>query len=563
MLQFPAWKVALIVAVLLWGGFLALPNLFSDSFLGVKPRPPANESPKEIAEYTVALAEAEQSWWPGALPKGKLNLGLDLRGGVYLLMEIDPDEVVANQLQIFLGDIRNETNKLNPDRITYPTPEVENGQFTITLNNPSQLDQALARIRRLNTPVAGALGGQTTYEITSSSSGLVTVRVSDAARSALARDAQRKTQDVVRRRVDPDGVAEVGVLPQGETRLVLEAPGEADPERLKDVLGQAGRMTFSLVDQDPDAVSAAFATGRARPGWRLLTDRETGERLLVSNTPIVTGADIATANQGFDQNNRPNVEFRLNSAGARRFGDATAQNRGRLFAIVLDEQIMSAPRINEPIYGGQVQITGTFSIEEANNLAAIIEAGELPAKLEFIEERTIGPGLGADSIRAGTLASIIGLVLVAAFMALTYRTYGLFAVLSLAANVILILGALSGLGATLTLPGIAGIILTIGMAVDANVLVFERIREEQRSGRSPLTAVQAGYERALSTILDANITTFIAAAVLYVGAGGGPVGGFAVTLAIGILTSVFTAFVVTRWFTVTYLRAARPQKLAI
>ncbi|MEM7767675.1 MAG: protein translocase subunit SecD, partial [Pseudomonadota bacterium] len=261
------------------------------------------------------------------------------------------------------------------------------------------------------------------------------------------------------------------------------------------------------------------------------------------------------------------LNFRLNGAGQQRFSKVTQENVNRRFAIVLDERVMSAPNIREPIYGGQVQISGGFpnnaaGLQEAIDLAAIIEAGELPAKLNFIEERTVGPGLGEDSIRAGTLASLIGLALVALSMAVIYGRLGIFAVTSLTANIVLILGALSGLGATLTLPGIAGIILTIGMAVDANVLVFERIREESRSGRSALTAVQVGYEKAMSTILDANITTFIAAGVLYM-LGSGPVKGFAVTLAIGIITSVFTAFVVTRWFTVMWLRWARPKTLSV
>lgn len=278
---------------------------------------------------------------------------------------------------------------------------------------------------------------------------------------------------------------------------------------------------------------------------------------------MVTGSDIATANQGRDpDDNSPAVDFRLSGSGAERFGRTTANNRGEVFAIVLDGTVMSAPRINEPIWGGNVQITGQFSVQEAQDLAAIIEAGELPAKLNFIEERTVGPGLGADSIRAGTRASLIGLALVGVFMIIAYGVIGGFAVGSLLANIILILGALSGLGATLTLPGIAGIVLTIGMAVDANVIVFERIREEQRSGRSPATAIIAGYERALATILDANITTFIAAAILYM-LGSGPVKGFAVTLAIGIVTSVFTAFVVTRWFTSMWLKTFKPRRLAI
>jgi protein-export membrane protein SecD len=319
-------------------------------------------------------------------------------------------------------------------------------------------------------------------------------------------------------------------------------------------------MTFNLVDSSPSSIAAAEA-GVVKPGYHLLTGPETGP-LLVRDIPEVVGSDIATASQGYDDGNRPQINFRLNGNGASKFYQTTRLNSGKLFAIVLDGTIMSAPRINEPIPGGSVRITGSFTLEEAQDLAAIIEAGEMPAKVQFLDQRTVSATLGRDSIRAGIRASLIGLGLVALFMIIAYGLMGCFAVASLSANIVLIVGGLSGLGATLTLPGIAGIILTIGMAVDANVLVFERIREEHRAGRSPLTAVQAGYERALSTILDANITTFIAATILYL-LGSGPVKGFAVTLAIGIVTSVFTAFVITRWLTVMWLKGFRPRKLAV
>lgn len=564
MLHFPAWKIALIVGTLLWGAFLAFPNAVSDPFLGIEPPPPTSEAPEAQAEYRAARAAAEQAWWPGFLPNSKLNLGLDLRGGVYLLMEIDPAEVVRNHLEVFQGDA---TRALNRDRgaglDNLPrtrVPEIRGETLPIQFRDAEDVDEAIRRLQRLNQPVAGAIGGQRSFEISRRGADTVVISVSDAARSALTKDALRKTMEIVRRRIDPDGVSEISIQPQGDTRIVLEAPGEPDPTRLKNILSQAGRMTFNLADRSPSNVDAALA-GVEFPGYRLLQGEETGP-ILIESVPIITGSDIATANQGYDEGNRPNIQFRLTGRGSQRFGRATAANVNKPFAIVLDDRVMSAPNINEPIYGGNVQITGSFTIAEAQDLAAIIEAGELPAKIGFIEERTVGPSLGEDSIRAGATASLIGLALVAIFMIIAYGLMGGYAVASLAANIVLILGVLSGFGATLTLPGIAGIILTIGMAVDANVLVFERIREERASGRSPVTAVQAGYERALSTILDANITTFIAASILYM-LGSGPVKGFAVTLAIGILTSVFTAFVVTRWFTATWLRLARPKKLSI
>ena len=421
------------------------------------------------------------------------------------------------------------------------------------------MEDALRVLRRLNPP-SGTAGSPNLLSIEQSGDSAINVTVAENAREVLVKDAQAKVIKIIRRRIDPDGVSEVAITPQGDRRIVVEAPGEADPRRIKDILGRAGRMTFNMANVDPSAIRAA-ETVRPQRGWELLNDQ--GRPILVNKTPVITGSEIATASRGFDpDNNAPAVNFSLSGAAKTRFGNITAQNPGKVFAIVLDDQVMSAPRINEPIYGGNVQITGQFTIDEADDLAAIIQAGELPAKLNFIEERTVGPGLGADSIRAGTTASLIGLALVAFFMIIAYGLIGTFAVGSLLANIILLLGALSGLGATLTLPGIAGIVLTIGMAVDANVIVFERIREEQQSGRSPASAITAGYERALATILDANITTFIAAIILYM-LGSGPVKGFAVTLAIGIVTSVFTAFVVTRWFTVIWLRAAKPKKLPI
>lgn len=558
MLNFPGWKIALIALILLWGGLLALPNAFSDGFLGIAPQDTGAQDAQSVAAFEAQADAAERSWWPGFLPTSKVNLGLDLQGGVYLLTVIDPEEVAANRLESLQADVVQVLN--NSPLIERDVPEQQGSTLPIRLRNPDQMDDAVRRLRRIN-PTIGATGNEKVMTIDRSGTDLINITISNSAKDALAADAQGKMIEIIRRRLDPDGVSEVAITPQGDTRIVIEAPGEADPRRIKNLLGQAGRMTFNMADQSQSAINAAQAT-RPRPGWELLEMTE-GFPILVNRTPVVTGSDIASANQGFDpDDNSPAVDFRLTGTGKERFGRTTANNRGELFAIVLDGVVMSAPRINDPIWGGNVQITGSFTMQEAQDLAAIIEAGELPAKLNFLEERTVGPGLGADSIKAGTRASLIGLVLVGVFMILAYGLVGSFAVGSLLANIILILGALSGLGATLTLPGIAGIVLTIGMAVDANVIVFERIREEQRSGRSPTTAVIAGYERALATILDANITTFIAASILYL-LGSGPVKGFAVTLAIGIITSVFTAFVVTRWFTAMWLRTAKPRKLSI
>ncbi len=557
MLNFPLWKVGIIVVVLLWGTVLALPNMFSDGFLGVQPKEvsdPTNTA--AVAAYEQQLQEADQSWW--FLPSGKLNLGLDLQGGVYLLMEIDPAEIAANRLETVQADIRSAFNR-NP--LIERNPPVQNeDRLTIEILNPEEdMDEAVRRLNRLN-PTIGTTQTEL-FDVQQTGDRFIQLTVPGNARTALASDAQSKMMEIIRRRIDPDGVAEISITPQGDNRIILEAPGEADPKRIKDILGQAGRLTFNMANLDSSAIQAAINSGRTLPRQQLVDSVDYGQ-ILINRIPELTGADIATANRCFDEANFPAVCFRLNSSAATKFYNLTRNNTGKNFAIVLDGTSMSSPTIRTPIPGGNVIIEGRFTIEEAEDLAAIIEAGELPAKLNFLDERTVGPTLGAESIAPGSRASLIGLAFVGLFMVLAYGLIGGFAVGSLLSNIVLIIGALSGFGATLTLPGIAGIILTIGMAVDANVIVFERIREEQASGRSPATAIQAGYERALSAILDANITTFIAASILYM-VGSGPVKGFAVTLAIGILTSVFTAFVVTRWLTVMYLRTMRPKRLSM
>ncbi len=534
MLQFPPWKVLTVLAVMAWGMLMALPNVVNPALL------------------------------PGFLPKDRVNLGLDLRGGVYLLMEIEAEDVVNNRLEIFARDLQSAFGPRDGQgRIGFRPDQPRAGALTVRLTQPDasgnfRIDEALRRMEAINPTVPGGLAGTKMFAFARAGEDSIRVTVPGSAEEALMADALQKTMTIVRRRVDPDGVAEIEITPQGRSRIILEAPGEPDPERLKNLLSRDGKMTFNLVEDSPTEILAA-QRGVVKPGFRLLDGPETGP-ILVRVIPEIVGSDIATATQAFGEGNAPEINFRLNTAGARKFFETTRANVNRRFAIVLDDVVMSAPRINEPIPGGNVRITGTFTITEAQDLAAIIAAGEMPAKLNFLDQRVVSSTLGEDSVRAGYLAAIVGLTLVGVFMVVAYGIHGIFAVMSLAANIVLIFAALSLMNATLTLPGIAGIVLTIGMAVDANVLVFERIREEQRAGRSPWTAVQAGYERALITILDSNLTTLFAAAILYA-LGSGPVRGFAVTLAFGILTSVFTAFVFTRMLTVFWMKAARPKKL--
>ncbi|MGF1609256.1 MAG: protein translocase subunit SecD [Kiloniellales bacterium] len=364
----------------------------------------------------------------------------------------------------------------------------------------------------------------------------------------------------MRRRIDETGTREPSIQRQGDTRILVQLPGVRDPERIKELLGKTAKLTFRFVEED------VLPGGPIPAGAELLPlapgEASRGESELVIRKRVMVSGDTLVDAQATFQDNQPVVSFRFDTVGAKRFGDATRDNVGRRFAIVLDDQVISAPVIREPILGGSGVISGSFTVQQVQDLALLLRAGALPAPLTIMEERTVGPGLGADSIEAGRIASILGLVFVVVFMAATYGLFGLLANVALLVNLVLLVAALSALQATLTLPGIAGIVLTIGMAVDANVLIFERIREEVRNGRGPVSAIDAGYRRALTTIIDSNLTTLIAAVLLFQ-FGTGPVKGFAVTLTIGLVTSMFTAIMLTRLLVVTWLRQKRPQALPI
>jgi len=375
-------------------------------------------------------------------------------------------------------------------------------------------------------------------------------------------NAMQQSIEIVRRRIDETGVREPTIQRQGERRIVVQLPGINNPERMKDILGKTARLTFRLVD-----VGVSPQSRDIPPGSEVLPADETGpngepvRRYVVRKRVMVSGENLTDASATFQQG-QPVVAFSFDTVGARRFGQVTQENVNRPFAIVLDGKVISAPRIQEPILGGNGVITGNFTVQEAQDLALLLRAGALPAPLKILEERTVGPGLGHDSVRAGEFASVLALVAVVVFMGAAYGLFGVLADIALIANLILIMAALSALQATLTLPGIAGIVLTLGMAVDANVLIFERIREEAGNRRGPVSAVDAGYRRALTTIFDANITTLIAAVLLFY-FGSGPVKGFAVTLAIGLVTSMFTAIMVTRLMVAGWIRRRRPQALPI
>jgi protein-export membrane protein SecD len=521
MLQIPLWQKVLIALVLLAGVAFAAPNLLSQE-----------------------RARSLPDW----VPNQQINLGLDLQGGSYLLLEVETGAVIEDQLNNLVDSLREE---MRSQRIGYRSLGLDDGAITFTLTDPAQADQVEQIIQDLGQDVTIDIAGQ----------GRATVDLSDQARRERIANAVTQSIEIVRRRIDETGVREPTIQRQGDNRIVVQLPGINNPERMKEILGKTARLTFRLVDEN------ARPGGDIPPGSEVLPSDEAGpngepvREYVIRKRIMVSGENLTDAQPTF-QEGQPVVSFTFDTVGAKRFGEATQENVGRPFAIVLDGAVISAPVIREPILGGQGVISGDFTVQEANDLALLLRAGALPAPLTIVEERTVGPGLGADSVRAGEFAAILALVAVIVFMVIFYGKFGALADVALIANLILIMGALSGLQATLTLPGIAGIVLTLGMAVDANVLVFERIREESRNFKNVLSAVDAGYRRALTTIFDANITTLIAALLLYY-FGSGPVRGFAVTLAIGLVTSMFTAIMVTRLMVAGWLRRTRAQTLPI
>lgn len=524
MIYFAKWKIVLIAALCALGVLYAAPNVVDQRLLeGV----------------------------PDGLPNKQISLGLDLQGGSHLLLEVQVDEVVKERLAALVDAARIELRRA---KIGYRGLGVAGQGMAFTLRDPEQASEARRILRRID-PEA----------VLDEAGGRLSLTLTEQALRERRSAAVNQSIEIVRRRIDETGVREPTIQRQGVDRILVQLPGVKDPERIKRLLGKTAKMNFRLVDQSMSPRQAR--TGRPPPGSELLEadnerDFDGNPVLYLVRKRVMVGGDTLVDAQPTVQEAQPVVSFRFDAVGARRFGETTRRNVGRPFAIVLDGKVISAPVIREPILGGSGIISGNFTVQSARDLALLLRAGALPAPLTVLEERTVGPGLGADSIRAGQIASVLAVVLVIVFMAASYGLFGLMADVALMLNMILIAAVLSLLQATLTLPGIAGIVLTIGMAVDANVLVFERIREEQRNGRTPISAVEAGYKRAITTIVDANLTTFIAAALLFL-FGSGPVKGFAVTLAIGLLTSMFTAIMVTRLMVVTWLRRRRPQVLPI
>jgi preprotein translocase subunit SecD len=532
MLYFTRWKALAIILTALVVCLCAVPNFFP--------------------ETTV-------KGWPKWAQR-RLVLGLDLQGGSHILLEVDSNSVKKDKLDQVRDDVRRT---LRDAKIGYTGLATRPDNVEVRVKD-TDLQNALTKLRELSQPLGGLLGssGQRSLDISDAGGGLIRLTVPQAAITDRVRQSVEQSIQIVERRVNELGTVEPLIQRQGVDRILVQVPGLQDPTRLKELLGKTAKLDFRMVD--PTVPPDQAQRGGVPPDSEILMSSTAPKTpYVIKKQVLVSGGDLIDAQPGFDQRSgEPIVSFRFNTSGSRKFAQATSENVGQPFAIVLDNEVISAPVIREPITAGSGQISGSFTVQAANDLAILLRAGALPAPLTIIEERTVGPGLGQDSIEKGELAAYVGSIMVIVFMLLTYRLFGVFANIAVAINVAMIFGVLSLLNATLTLPGIAGIVLTVGIAVDSNVLIYERIREELRGGRNAISAIDAGFKRALSTILDSNITTFIAAAVLFY-IGTGPVRGFAVTLGIGIITTVFTAFTLTRLIVASWVRWKRPQSVPI
>ncbi|MEQ7873823.1 protein translocase subunit SecD [Sphingomonas sp. ASV193] len=530
MLDFPKWKVWTVLLVILAGVWFSIPSLV----------PPAYQN---------------GPLW-SVLPKSHINLGLDLAGGSHLLMEADAGDLMKHRLQAKEDEVTAELGR--DPKIDAGDLSTANGVLSFMVRDPTQVDAAVERMRALSNP--RGLTGTRDWDVGVVDSTRVVLTPNAAGTNQALKDAMSVARDVVRRRIDPAGTKEITVISEGDNRILVQVPGVENPEALKALIGQTARLEFKLVDlnADPNQVQQ----GHAPPGSQVLPMADGKGKIAVKRRVMVSGDQLVSASPSFDENGRPDINITFNAEGARKFGRATQENVGKPFAIILDDKVLSAPNIESPILGGQARISGNFTVESSKDLAISLNSGQLKVKLVPIEERTISPDLGRDSIHKGAIASGVAVLTVMIFMLVTYGRFGIYANIALVVNAFLILAVMAVFGATLTLPGIAGFVLTIGAAVDANVLINERIREEIRRGRKLLDAVENGYREAFRAIFDANITHAISAAIMaYFGSG--PVRGFAVVLAIGIVTSVFTAVYFTRMLVVLWLRKARPRTINI
>ena len=527
MLDFPRWKMVATVVALVVGMLFALPSL---------------------------LPERATAGWPAALSP-KLNLGLDLAGGSHILLEAKTEDVAASALETKEDEVRQALRQ--SPRIDVGDISRSGGRLSFLVRDATLLDTARERVNNLTS--GAGLTGQRDWDLSVIDSSRIVLTPTPAGLTKRVDEAMSIARDVIDRRINELGTREPTIIREGDNRIVVEVPGLKDSSALKDLIGKTAKLEFKLVDES--ASQEQLASGRAPIGSQVLRFAN-GAPIAVRRQIMVAGEEVTGATQSFDQNNQPAVSLNFNSSGARKFARVTQENVNKPFAIILDNTVLSAPNINEPILGGSAQISGSFTSQEAGNLAIALKSGSLPVDLTVVQENTVGPDLGTDSIRSGVLAAAIATGAVLIFMIATYGLFGVFADIALVVNILVILGIMALINATLTLPGIAGFVLTVGAAVDANVLINERIREELKRGRRVLDAVTVGYREASRAIFDANITNVIAGALMFA-FGSGPVKGFAVVLVIGIATSVFTAVTFSRMLAAIYLRRARPTAIAI
>ncbi|WP_072390269.1 protein translocase subunit SecD [Hyphomicrobium sp. CS1GBMeth3] len=531
MLHFERWKIFAIVATVFVGILFALPNFFS----------------KETVES-----------WPNFLPKRQMPLGLDLQGGAHLLLALDQKELRTDWLNNLREDARR---RLREAKIGFSAIGVAGDAVQVRLVKPEETDRAITELKKIIQPIGNLMMGTARNDTEverGNEPGLILLRPTEFGIQERLSHAAAASIETINRRVNALGTAESTVVQQGRDRVLVQYPGLSDTTQLKELIGKTAKLSFHAVHPTVTADEAKLS--RAPPGYRIYEAAEEEEgyqsAYVLQDVAVVQGDDLVDAQPAFDQQtNAPIITFRFNQSGARKFGNFSKSHVGEPFAIVLDDKVISAPVIREAILGGSGQISGNFTVESANNLAIQLRSGALPAKLTIVEERTVGPSLGADSIEAGKLAGIVGLVGTLAVTVFVYGTFGVYAVIGLLVHGFLILGLMSAIGTTLTLPGIAGFVLTIAMAVDANVLIYERIREELRAGRTPVAAIETGFRRAFTTIIDSQLTTLAAALIMF-WLGSGPIRGFAVTLSLGILTSVFAAVTVTRLLVAMWLKNA-------
>ena len=529
MLTIPRWKFWTIIGVCFLGMLFASPNILTQKSLEHLPH-----------------------WM-----RNTVNLGLELRGGSHLQLEVDLNAVAKEYLTNLLDETRASFRK---QQIGYTgllvDTKTKSPTLNVTLRNPEDADKAKKALQAIDPHLDVTVQGI-----------MVHVSLSEQTLEQRNKAIIEQSIEVVRRRVDESGTKEPIIQRQGEDRIIVQLPGVDDPAEVRALMGRTAKMSFRLVDNN--ATIVPVTSGSSRPAAPLGSDyliesRGVGEEayIAVKKQVMVSGETLIDAQATFNQNGQPAVSLKFNSIGARKFAEMSAQNIKKQFAIVLDDKVISAPVFQDVIHDGNGQISGHFTVKEANELSLLLRAGALPAPLKVIEERTVGPSLGADSIQDGQRATVLAFIMVSVFMFLSYSIFGLFAGIALIFNLILLFAGLSILQATLTLPGIAGIALTIGMAVDANVLIYERIKEELRAGARPALAIDSGYRRAMTTIIDSNLTTLFGAAVLFE-FGTGPIRGFAVTLALGILISLFTALSLTRLIIISWLRRKKITELPI